>query len=142
MGQMHLLVVGETVVNIMKEQSFFGEIGVLFSIPRYFNQVLKHRILLLIKGNRTVSCRSRGRSIILILTKENLQRALEPYPQISHSISQIAEERYSNHCKYHKEKVEIEFGEELQVGITQNELKSVSFCIAVLENGQTELIVS
>lgn len=26
---------GETVINIMKEESFFGEIGVLFSVPRY-----------------------------------------------------------------------------------------------------------
>jgi CRP-like cAMP-binding protein len=99
---------GETVINVMEEGSFFGEIGVLYSVPR------------------TVSCRSKGKSIILTLTKEALDDALKPYPQIAKSIALIAEERYESHLKKRESSVGEEFGEELNLAITYNELREVS----------------
>ncbi|KAJ8327512.1 SCF ubiquitin ligase complex subunit [Batrachochytrium dendrobatidis] len=98
---------GETIINVLKEQSFFGEIGLLFSIPR------------------TVSCRARGRSILLVLTKESLEKAVEPYPRIAVSIAQIAEERYTSHIKQVESSVQVEFGEELKIGVTQQDLKTI-----------------
>ena len=99
---------GETVINVMQEGSFFGEIGVLYSV------------------SRTVSCRSNGKSIILTLTKEALDAALAPYPQIAKSIALIAEQRYSSHMKKKESAVNEEFGEELNLCITHNELQNVS----------------
>jgi F-box/leucine-rich repeat protein 7 len=97
---------GETVINTMEEGSFFGEIGVLFSVPR------------------TVSCRSNGKSIVLTLTKESLDCVLKPYPDIEHSISLIAKERYSTHLKKLESAVNQDFSEELDC-ITQKELREV-----------------
>ncbi|KAJ3098251.1 hypothetical protein HDU97_004173 [Phlyctochytrium planicorne] len=98
---------GETILNVMKEQSFFGEIGVLFSVPR------------------TASCRARGRCIILNLTKEKLEKLLEGYPQVSEAIAMIAQERFSLHMKQEKSSMKVEFGKEIQLGITNKDLKSV-----------------
>lgn len=63
---------------------------------------------------------------MLILTKEALAKALEPYPKIAQSIARIAEERYSTHLKKKEIAIEDQFGEELQLSITQNELQNFS----------------
>lgn len=63
---------------------------------------------------------------MLILTKEALAKALEPYPKIAQSISRIAEERYSSHLKKKASSFEEEFGDELKLTITQSELQNVS----------------
>ncbi|KAI8843134.1 cyclic nucleotide-binding-like protein [Chytridium lagenaria] len=98
---------GETILNVMKEQSFFGEIGVLFSVPR------------------TASCRARGRCIILALTKEKLQRVMEGYPKVAEAIAMIAEERFALHMKQQDSAMKVEFGKELKLGITNKDLKSI-----------------
>ncbi|TPX33320.1 hypothetical protein SmJEL517_g03772 [Synchytrium microbalum] len=98
---------GETVINIMKEGSFFGEIGVLFSVPR------------------TASCRTRTRCIIRILTKEALSNLLKDFPISAKAIALVAEERFSNYVKQQDQNVEVEFSEELQVGITKNDLQNI-----------------
>ncbi|KAI8902399.1 hypothetical protein BC833DRAFT_573403 [Globomyces pollinis-pini] len=98
---------GESVVGVMEEGAFFGEIAVLYSIPR------------------TVSCRSRGKSIILVLTKEEFHKTLEPYPQIAASIALIAEQRYALHVKKVESNVNDTFGEELHTCMTQNELRNI-----------------
>ncbi|KAH9244591.1 hypothetical protein BASA81_017998 [Batrachochytrium salamandrivorans] len=98
---------GETIINTLAEQSFFGEIGLLFSVPR------------------TVSCRAHGRAILLTITKESLEKAVAPYPRIAHSISQIAEERYSSHIKQVESSVSVDFSDELRIGVTQQDLKLI-----------------
>ncbi|KAJ3118719.1 hypothetical protein HK098_005849 [Nowakowskiella sp. JEL0407] len=97
----------ETIINVMKEQSFFGEIGVLFSVPR------------------TATCRAKGRCVILILTKEKLHRAVEPYPKVAEAIALIAEERFQSYVKQKEAAADMEFGEELKLGITKDDLQNV-----------------
>jgi CRP-like cAMP-binding protein len=60
------------------------------------------------------------------LTKEALAKALEPYPKIAQSISMMAEQRYANHIKKKENAVVDEFGDELLLAITQQELQNVS----------------
>ncbi|KAI9206670.1 uncharacterized protein BJ171DRAFT_16301 [Polychytrium aggregatum] len=98
---------GETIVNVMKDGSFFGEIGLLFSVPR------------------TASCRASGRSIILTLTKDRLQKCVKDYPKVAEAISHIAEERFASYMKQKEEQHEVEFGEELKLSMTNDDLKSV-----------------
>ncbi|KAL2915353.1 SCF ubiquitin ligase complex subunit [Polyrhizophydium stewartii] len=103
---------GETIINILREQSFFGEIGLLFSVPRH------------VPGGGCSDSLA-PISILLTLTKESLSKAVAPYPRIALSIAQIAEERFSSHIKQTDSAMNVEFGEELKVGITQNDLKSI-----------------
>ncbi|KAI8822469.1 cyclic nucleotide-binding-like protein [Fimicolochytrium jonesii] len=98
---------GETVINVMKEQSFFGEVGVLFSVPR------------------TASCRARGRCILATLTKDALQAAVVDHPEAADRIRTIAEERFSSYLKQKERKVLVEFGQELALGMTQSDLKKI-----------------
>jgi F-box/leucine-rich repeat protein 7 len=100
---------GESVITLLEEGSFFGEIGILYSMPR------------------TVSCRSRGKSIILTLTKESLDNALKPYPEIEKSIATIAKARLQMHMKKIESQVTDHFGKELTIFITQQELQNVHF---------------
>jgi CRP-like cAMP-binding protein len=72
---------GETIIRVMKEQSLFGEIALMFAVPR------------------TVSCRSAGRSTILVLTKQSFENVLLSYPKIRVAIHDIALERYSAHLQ-------------------------------------------
>ncbi|KAJ3170000.1 hypothetical protein HDU87_000523 [Geranomyces variabilis] len=98
---------GETVINVMKEESFFGEIGVLFSVPR------------------TASCRARGRCIILTLTKDGLQKAVANHTEVAETIQSIAEERFASYMKQMETSMLVEFGQELKLGMTQNDLKKI-----------------
>ncbi|TPX67579.1 hypothetical protein SpCBS45565_g03716 [Spizellomyces sp. 'palustris'] len=98
---------GETVINIMKEKSFFGEIGVLFSVPR------------------TASCRARGRCVVLTLTRESLAMAIQRHPEVATAIRYIAEERFASYMKQRESSMLVEFGEELKLGMTQNDLKKI-----------------
>ncbi|KAJ3022550.1 hypothetical protein HKX48_005868 [Thoreauomyces humboldtii] len=98
---------GETVINVMKEQSFFGEIGVLFSVPR------------------TASCRARGRCIVLTLTKGALQKAAALHHEVADKIRLIAEERFATYVKQKDSAMLVEFGQELRLGMTQADLKKV-----------------
>ncbi|KAJ3277606.1 hypothetical protein HK104_003166, partial [Borealophlyctis nickersoniae] len=98
---------GETIINVMREESFFGEIGVLFSVPR------------------TATCRAKGRCILLTLTKDAMKRAIEGHPQAAFAITQIAEERFTGYMKAKEDNVHVDFGEELQLGMTQSDLKKV-----------------
>jgi hypothetical protein len=63
---------------------------------------------------------------MLILTRESLGKALRPYPPIAKSISMIAEQRYALYVKKKECSVVEEFGEELSLAITQNELQNFS----------------
>ena len=78
----HKFHLGETVFNVIKEQSFFGDIRVLFSVPHstYF--------------------RARRKNILLVLTIEILAKILESYPNIARNIAQISKERYTVHIKH------------------------------------------
>ncbi len=76
----------------MEESDFFGEIGVLFSVPR------------------TVTCRAHGKCLLLILTKDALTKASEEYPHVADSIGLIAQERFSSYVKQQNLAVKIEFG--------------------------------
>ncbi|KAJ3040797.1 hypothetical protein HDV00_010412 [Rhizophlyctis rosea] len=98
---------GETVINVMEEESFFGEIGVLFSVPR------------------TATCRARGRCIILTLTKDALKRAVADNPHVASTIANIAEERFSNYMKQKEGDMVVEFGEELKLGMDHSDLKKI-----------------
>ncbi|KAJ3392721.1 hypothetical protein HDU92_008224 [Lobulomyces angularis] len=98
---------GEMVINVMKEGFFFGEIGVLFSVPR------------------TATCRSNGRSIALILTKEKFAKAMAACPQAARVISLLAQERFSSYIKQQESKVEIDFGDELNMAVTKDDLQNV-----------------
>ncbi|KAJ3077161.1 hypothetical protein HDU98_007546 [Podochytrium sp. JEL0797] len=98
---------GETVLNVMKEQSFFGEIGVLFSVPR------------------TASCRAYGRCMILALTKERLQRVLQLYPKVAEAISILAEERYASHMKQKQAAMKVDFEDEINLSVTSEDLKKI-----------------
>ncbi|KAJ3175998.1 hypothetical protein HK101_010525 [Irineochytrium annulatum] len=98
---------GESILNVMKEQSFFGEIGVLFSVPR------------------TASCRAKGRCVILALTKEKLQGVMEGYPEVAGTIALMAEERFALHMKQQESEVKVEFGDEIKVGMTNKDLKNI-----------------
>lgn len=91
----------------MGEQSFFGEIGVLFSVPR------------------TATCIASKRSIILTLTKDKLKNLLEGYPDVAKEIALIAEERFSSFVKGKDAEIHYEFGEELSLGISKDDLKNV-----------------
>ncbi|KAJ3228248.1 hypothetical protein HDU81_006252, partial [Chytriomyces hyalinus] len=96
---------GETILNVMKEQSFFGEIGVLFSVPR------------------TASCRAYGRCMILALTKERLQKVLQLYPKVAEAISILAEERYAAHMKQKQAAMTVDFEDEINLSVTSDYLK-------------------
>jgi len=98
---------GENILNVMGEQSFFGEIGVLFSVPR------------------TATCFASKKSIILTLTKENLKKLLENYPSVAQEIALIAEERFSSFVKSQEAEINYEFGEELSLGISRDQIKNV-----------------
>ncbi|KAJ3050221.1 hypothetical protein HK097_008814 [Rhizophlyctis rosea] len=98
---------GETVINVMDEESFFGEIGVLFSVPR------------------TATCRARGRCIILTLTKDALKRAVADNPSAATTIANIAEERFASYMKQKEGDIVIEFGEELKLGMDHSDLKKI-----------------
>jgi len=98
---------GENILNVMGEQSFFGEIGVLFSVPR------------------TATCFASKKSIILTLTKENLKKLLENYPSVAQEIALIAEERFSSFVKSQDAEIKYEFGEELSLGISRDQIKNV-----------------
>jgi len=98
---------GENILNVMGEQQFFGEIGVLFSVPR------------------TATCFASKKSIILTLTKENLKKLLENYPSVAHEIALIAEERFSSFVKSQDAEIKYEFGEELSLGISRDQIKNV-----------------
>ncbi|KAI9353604.1 cyclic nucleotide-binding-like protein [Obelidium mucronatum] len=95
------------ILNVMKEQSFFGEIGVLFSVPR------------------TASCRAYGRCMILALTKERLQRVLQLYPKVAEAISILAEERYASHMKQKQAAMKVDFEDEINVTVTSEDLKKI-----------------
>ncbi|KAJ1340751.1 hypothetical protein BSLG_004845 [Batrachochytrium salamandrivorans] len=117
---------GETIINTLAEQSFFGEIGLLFSVPRHVCihcYVVGDNLGIWVHG--TVSCRAHGRAILLTITKESLEKAVAPYPRIAHSISQIAEERYSSHIKQVESSVSVDFSDELRIGVTQQDLKLI-----------------
>ncbi|KAJ3244442.1 hypothetical protein HDU78_010986 [Chytriomyces hyalinus] len=98
---------GETILNVMKEQSFFGEIGVLFSVPR------------------TASCRAYGRCMILALTKERLQKVLQLYPKVAEAISILAEERYAAHMKQKQAAMTVDFEDEINLSVTSDDLKKI-----------------
>ncbi|KAJ3114467.1 hypothetical protein HK100_001653 [Physocladia obscura] len=98
---------GETILNVMPEQSFFGEIGVLFSVPR------------------TASCRAFGRCMILALTKERLQRVLKLYPKVNEAISILAEERYQAHMKQQQAAMKVDFEDEINLSVTSKDLKKI-----------------
>ncbi|KAI9331646.1 hypothetical protein DFJ73DRAFT_781474 [Zopfochytrium polystomum] len=97
----------ETILNVMGEQSFFGEIGVLFSVPR------------------TASCRADGRCLILVLTKDKLASILAAYPAVAASINMIAEERFAMHIKQQEAAVRVEFGQEIHVAMTSSDLRNI-----------------
>ncbi|KAL6600666.1 camp-binding domain-like protein [Neocallimastix sp. 'constans'] len=99
---------GENILNVMGEQQFFGEIGVLFSVPR------------------TATCFASKKSIILTLTKENLKKLLENYPSVAQEIALIAEERFSSFVKSQDAEIKYEFSEELSLGISKDQIKNVS----------------
>ncbi|KAJ3340353.1 hypothetical protein HDU93_007078 [Gonapodya sp. JEL0774] len=98
---------GETILNIVGEGNFIGEIGVLFSVPR------------------TVSCRTRGRCILMSLTKDKLAKVLESHPEASESLRLIAAERFQNYIKQQERKINVAFGEELKLGMTKEDLQKV-----------------
>lgn len=75
---------------------------------------------------RTVSCRARGRCLLLILTKDALAKASQEYPKVAESIALIAQERFSSYVKQKNNAVKVDFGEEIKLGITQTDLKTVS----------------
>nr|KAJ3422097.1 hypothetical protein HK105_001173 [Polyrhizophydium stewartii] len=61
-----------------------------------------------------------GRAMFFVLRGE-----VEVVSEDALSIAQIAEERFSSHIKQTDSAMNVEFGEELKVGITQNDLKSI-----------------
>jgi CRP-like cAMP-binding protein len=100
---------GETVYNVMKENSFFGELALLFAIPR------------------TASCRAKGKTIIMVLTKEKLEKVAMSNAEVSKAIAHIAEERYQLYKKQMEAEINCDFGDEVALGITKEELKNVDF---------------
>lgn len=92
----------------MEAGSFFGEIGLLFSVPR------------------TASCQCVGRCVILTLTKEDFTKAMATSPEAAKKISLIAKERFASFVKQ-QETLDIDFGEELTLGMTNDDLKNVQF---------------
>ncbi|KAI9326481.1 hypothetical protein DFJ73DRAFT_965112 [Zopfochytrium polystomum] len=107
-GEVHVISEDEeTVYNVLREQSFFGEIGVLFSVPR------------------TASCRTNGRCLILALTKDKLGSILAEYPKVAESINMIAEERYAMHKKQREAAFKVDFAQELDMAVTNNELRNI-----------------
>lgn len=107
MVKQHSNQIGETILNVMQQGSFFGEIGLLFSVPR------------------TASCRCSGRCIILVLTKEKFSKAMIACPQAGRAITLIAQERFASYVKQQEAEQSIDFGEELNLGITNDDLKNV-----------------
>ncbi|EPZ31424.1 Cyclic nucleotide-binding-like domain-containing protein [Rozella allomycis CSF55] len=66
---------GKRVYNTIKEGSFFGELGVLFNVPR------------------TATIKSVGWCTCLILTRKDLEDTLTNYPEIAERFRMIAETR-------------------------------------------------
>jgi CRP-like cAMP-binding protein len=96
------------VLNVMEQGSFFGEIGLLFSVPR------------------TASCRCNGRCVILVLTKDKFSQAMATSPEAARTISMIAKERFSSYVKQQQDgDVVVDFGDEMEMGITNEDLKNV-----------------
>jgi CRP-like cAMP-binding protein len=91
----------------MVESEFFGEIGVLFSVPR------------------TVTCRAKAKCLLLVLTKDALTRASEEYPHLADSIGLIAQERFSSYVKQRNNGLKVDFAEEINLSLTQTSLKEV-----------------
>ena len=61
----------------------------------------------------------------MILTHDAFAECLRPHPKIAASIEAIANERYASHIKQKEASVAVDFGEELQQGITQKDLQMV-----------------
>lgn len=95
----------------MQQGSFFGEIGLLFSVPR------------------TATCRCNGRCVILVLTKDKFSKAMASSPEATKAISLIAKERFSSYVKQQGGGVNVDMGDELKLGITNDDLKNV--CIII-----------
>ncbi|KAG5457335.1 MAG: hypothetical protein BJ554DRAFT_2684, partial [Olpidium bornovanus] len=98
---------GETIVNVMQQDTFFGEIGLLFDIAR------------------TATCRARGKCLILALTKAKFAEIAEDYPSVSAAIKLVAEERLAVFEKQAAKNVNVNFPDEARVGITYEDLRSV-----------------
>ena len=62
----------------------------------------------------------------MILTKDSLAKAVDGYPSISESITAIAQERFSSYVKQKKAEQKVDFGDEINLSMTQNDLKNVS----------------
>lgn len=98
---------GETILNVLKEETFFGEIGVLFSVPR------------------TATCRARGRCLLLSLTKDKLEEVMSAYPAVREAVGMIAAERFAAYEKQTKQKMNVDFQDEMAVAITKEDLRMV-----------------
>ncbi|XP_077978719.1 uncharacterized protein LOC144434138 [Glandiceps talaboti] len=80
---------GHIVFDTMQAGRFFGEISLVFSVPR------------------TASIRTQNNCDIFVLTKEDLDRVLTHYPLIKEQIQKVAEERINAVRKRSKQKVNV-----------------------------------
>ncbi|KAJ3087982.1 Kinesin-like protein kif27, partial [Physocladia obscura] len=82
---------GRTIYSIIHKGSFFGELGVLFNVPR------------------TASVRAFEDCYCMVLTRENLKAALEHFPNIESRFKQVAERRMTEVKKMISYKRMLEF---------------------------------
>lgn len=86
---------GESTYAELKPGAFFGEIGILMNIPR------------------TATIIARTRCLLVVLTKEALQRELPKFPEVERAIREEAEERLT---VLYKKKREREAGAPVRIG--------------------------
>eukprot|EP01136_Pigoraptor_vietnamica_P001732 Opistho-1_new@28743 len=100
----------ETVWAELGEDKFFGEIGVLFSVPR------------------TATVRALTRCLTFVLTKDKLEETLKNFPEMALQIQREAEERfelYRKHVKKTASEQNANFAKDFEVGQLRANLEKV-----------------
>eukprot|EP01137_Pigoraptor_chileana_P021494 Opistho-2@85301 len=100
----------ETVWAELGEDKFFGEIGVLFSVPR------------------TATVRAITRCLTFVLTKDKLEETLKNFPDIELQIQREAEERfemYRKHKKLTEDQQNVNFAKSYEAGLLRSNLERV-----------------
>ncbi|KAJ3239135.1 Kinesin-like protein kif27 [Chytriomyces hyalinus] len=87
---------GKTVYSVIHKGSFFGELGVLFNVPR------------------TASVRACDDCYCMILTRDNLDVVLKHFPNIAQRFRQVAERRMSEVKKMISYKQMLEYQQKME----------------------------
>ena len=103
---------GETVYDVIKEYSFFGEVGLLFAVGRTAT----------VRAGQSKT----GRVVLLTLRKERFDQLLHDYPEVNKLVRLEAEERFMLFKKRQEEGMKQKITEETKFDITVTDLRKVA----------------